>query len=41
VGLQKILGPKRDEVVGEWERLHNEEFHDIYSSASIIGVIKE
>jgi hypothetical protein len=39
--LQKILGPKRDEVVGEWRRLHNEELHDLYSSLNIILVIKE
>jgi hypothetical protein len=41
VVLQKILVPTRDEVVGEYRRLHNEELHEIYSSPSIIGVIKE
>jgi hypothetical protein len=30
--LRKILGPKRDEVVGERRRLHNEELNDLYSS---------
>jgi hypothetical protein len=39
--LQKILGPKRDEVVGEWRRLHNEDLHEVYSSPNIIGMIKE
>jgi hypothetical protein len=34
------LGPKRDEVTGEWRKLHNEELHDLYSSPSIIGIIK-
>jgi hypothetical protein len=30
--LRKIFGPKRDEVTGEWRRLHNEELYDLYSS---------
>jgi hypothetical protein len=38
--LRKIFGPKRDEVTGEWRKLHNEELHDLYSSPSIIRVIK-
>jgi hypothetical protein len=38
--LRGIFGPKRDEVTGEWRKLHNEEFHDLYSSPSIIRVIK-
>jgi hypothetical protein len=38
--LKGIFGPKRDEVVGEWRKLHNEEFCDLYSSPSIIGIIK-
>jgi len=29
--LRRILGPKRDEVTGEWRKLHNEEFSDLYS----------
>jgi hypothetical protein len=29
--LRKILGPKREEVMGEWRILHNEELHDLYS----------
>jgi hypothetical protein len=31
---------KRDEVTGEWIKLHNEEFHELYSSPSIIGIMK-
>jgi hypothetical protein len=38
--LRKIFGPKRDEVTGEWRRLHNEELRDLYSSPSIIRIIK-
>jgi hypothetical protein len=38
--LRGIFGPKRDEVTGEWRRLHNEELHDLYSSPSIIKIIK-
>jgi hypothetical protein len=34
--LRRIFGPKRDEVTGEWRKLHNEELHDLYSSPSII-----
>jgi hypothetical protein len=38
--LRRIFGPKRDEATGEWRRLHNEELNDLYSSTSIIRVIK-
>jgi hypothetical protein len=38
--LRKIFGPKRDEVTGDWRRLHNEELYDLYSSPDIIRVIK-
>jgi hypothetical protein len=38
--LRRIFGPKRDEVMGEWRRLHNEELDDLYSSPNIIRVIK-
>jgi hypothetical protein len=38
--LRKIFGPKRDEVTGEWRQLHNEELRDLYSSSSIIRLIK-
>jgi hypothetical protein len=34
------FGPKRDEVTGEWRKLHNEELRDLYSSPSIIRIIK-
>jgi hypothetical protein len=38
--LRRIFGPKRDEVTGEWRRLHNEELKDLYLSPNIIRVIK-
>jgi hypothetical protein len=38
--LRRIFGPKRNEVTGEWRKLHNEEFRDLYSSPSIIPIIK-
>jgi hypothetical protein len=38
--LGRIFGPKRDEVTGEWRRLHNKELRDLYSSPSIIRLIK-
>jgi hypothetical protein len=38
--LRRIFGPKRDEVTGEWRKLHNEEPPDLYSSPSIIRIIK-
>jgi hypothetical protein len=38
--LRKIFGPKRGEVTGEWGRLHNEEYTDLYSSPNVIPVIK-
>jgi hypothetical protein len=38
--LRRIFGLKRDEVTGEWRKLHNEELHDLYSSQSIIRIIK-
>jgi hypothetical protein len=37
--LTRILGLKRDEVIGGWRKLHNEEFHNLYSSPSIIRMI--
>jgi hypothetical protein len=38
--LRRIIGPKRDEVIAEWRKLHNEELKDLYSSPNIIQVIK-
>jgi hypothetical protein len=45
--LRRIFGPKRDEVTGEWRKFHNEErkfhneeLHDLYSSPSIIRIMK-
>jgi hypothetical protein len=38
--LRRIYGPKRDEVTGEWRRLHNKEFYTLFYSAYIIRVIK-
>jgi len=38
--LRRILGPKRDEVTGEWRKLCNEEHNDLYSSPNIVRVIK-
>jgi hypothetical protein len=38
--LRRIFGPKRDEVTGECRKLHYEEFRDLYSSPSIIRIIK-
>jgi hypothetical protein len=37
---RRIFGPKRDEVTGEWGQLHNEELRDLYSSPSIIRIIR-
>jgi hypothetical protein len=38
--LRRIFGPKRDEVTGEWRKLHNEELHNLYSSPYIIRYVK-
>jgi hypothetical protein len=38
--VRRIFGPKRDQVTGEWRRLHNEELHILYSSPNIIRQIK-
>jgi len=37
--LRRIFGPRRDEVTGEWRRLHEEELNDLYSSSNIMRVI--
>jgi hypothetical protein len=38
--LRRIFGPKRDEVTGEWRKLHNEELNNLYSSPNIVQVTK-
>jgi hypothetical protein len=38
--LRRIFGLKSDEVTGEWRKLHNKDLHDLYSSPSIIRIIK-
>jgi hypothetical protein len=38
--LWRISGPKRDEILGDWRTLHNEELHNLYSSPSIVRMIK-
>ena len=38
--LRRIFGPRRDEVTGEWRRLHNEELNVLYSLPNIVRVIK-
>jgi hypothetical protein len=38
--LRRIFGPKRDEVTGDWRKLHNEELHNLYSCPNVIRIIK-
>jgi len=38
--LRRVFGPKRDEVIGEWRKLHNGELNDLYSSPNIVRVVK-
>jgi hypothetical protein len=38
--LRRIFGPKRDEVTGDWRKLHNEEHHNLFSSSGVIRMIK-
>jgi hypothetical protein len=38
--LRRIFGPKKGDVIGGWRKLHNVEFHNLYSSPSIIRMIK-
>jgi hypothetical protein len=38
--LRRLSGPKRDEVMGDWRKLHNEELHNLYSWPNIIRMIK-
>jgi len=39
-GLRRVFGPKRDEITGEWRKLHNEELRDLYSLPNIERVVK-
>ena len=38
--LRRVFGPKRDEVTGEWRKLHNEELNDLHCSPNFVRVIK-
>ena len=38
--LRRVFGPKRNEVTGEWMKLHNEELNDLYSLPNIVRVVK-
>jgi hypothetical protein len=38
--MLRIYGPKRDEVIGGWKKLHNEELHNLYSLTSVIKMMK-
>ena len=38
--LRRVFGPERDEVTGEWRKLHNEELSDLYSLPNIVRVVK-
>jgi hypothetical protein len=38
--LRRIFGPKRDEVTGDWRKLHNEELHNLYFSPNIIRMFR-
>jgi hypothetical protein len=38
--LRRVFGPKREEVTGEWRKMHNEELNDVYSLPDIVRVVK-
>jgi len=38
--LRRIFGPRRDEVTGEWRKLHNEDFHGLYFSPNIVRMLQ-
>ena len=37
--LRRVFGPKGDEVIGDWRKLHNEELHDLYPLPNIVRVV--
>jgi hypothetical protein len=37
---RRILGPKKDEITGDWRRMHNKQLHDLYISPAIFSVTK-
>ena len=39
--LRRVFGPKRDEVTGEWRKLHNEKLRDLYSLPNIVQVVNQ
>ena len=39
--LRRVFGPKRDEVTGEWRKLHNKELSDLYSFSNIVRVVEK
>jgi hypothetical protein len=39
-GLRRVFGPRKDEVAGEWRKLHTEELNDLYSLPNIVRVVK-
>jgi hypothetical protein len=38
--LRRIFGPKREEMEGNWRRLHNEDLHNLYAVSNLVRVIK-
>jgi hypothetical protein len=40
MAMRRTFGPKRDDIMGNWRKLHNEELHNLYSSPNIIIMVK-